>query len=178
MAPLQVPLIWPTGYLNWTRGISTLLKKMTTENRDSVCSQLTITNRLAAVQQGKPICNISTISSYTNNTFYPDVWCISMMADNVSKSDSNIESLTLSIWHWLPKIESLALSLWHGHDNWMVTDICKMLAEVSQDILQLILERMLNDDDAYRMQWLISSLQRDVTQRATTTPKTAPSSSA
>ena len=34
----------------------------------------------------------------------------------------------------------------------MVTDICKMLAEVSQDILQLILERMLNDDDAYRMQ--------------------------
>jgi len=44
---------------------------------------------------------------------YTKVRGVANAHDQVSKSDSEIEFLILTLWHWVSDIESLTLSLWH-----------------------------------------------------------------
>jgi hypothetical protein len=52
-----------------------------------------------------------------------------------------------------------------------MTNICKMLAEKTRDLLGLSPDVKINDDDVHTMLRLISGVQKGVTQRSTATPK-------
>jgi hypothetical protein len=97
MAPPRVPRRWPTGVSNWTKEICATVLKKTTQGIDAVSSRSAFTECLAAVQEWKTKYDISTIPSYTNITLYTQVRGVAKSRDQVSKSDSDIESLTLSL---------------------------------------------------------------------------------
>jgi len=111
--PPQVRKRSPTCTSNWTKEIcASVLKKMT-QDIDAVSSRSAFTEGLAAVQGWKTKHDRSTIPSYTIIKLYNEVRGVAKTGDQVSKSDSDIEFLTLSLWHWVSDIESLTLSLWH-----------------------------------------------------------------
>jgi len=97
MARPQVPRRWPTGVSNWTKEICASVLKKTAQDIDAVSSQSAFTEGLAAVQGWKTEHDKSTIPSYTNIKMYMEVRGIAKTRDQVGKSDSDIESLTLSL---------------------------------------------------------------------------------
>jgi len=110
----QVPRKWYTGVLNWTKEICGFVLMKTTQDIVAVGSQSTLTEGLVAVQGWKIKHDKSTIPSYTNIKLYIVVWGVAKTDDLVSKSDSDIESLTLSLGHWVSDIESLTWTVWHS----------------------------------------------------------------
>ena len=92
--------------------------KMTAQDIDAMSSRSAFTEGLAAVQGWKTKHYKSTISTFTNIQPYTEVQGVGQIHDQISKSDSDIQSVILSLWYWVSDIESLTLSLWH----W-VTDI-------------------------------------------------------
>jgi len=101
VAPPWVPRWWPTGVSNWTTEICAYVLKKTTQDIDAVSSQSAFTEDLAAVQGWTTKHDKSTIPLYPNITLYTEVRGVAMTGDQVSKSYSDIESLTLSLWHRL-----------------------------------------------------------------------------
>jgi len=97
MAPPQVPRRWPTGVSNWAKDIHPSVLKKTTQDIDAVSSQSAFTEGRAAVQGWKTKHDKSTIPLYTNIKLYPEVRGVAKTGDQVSKSYSDIESLTLSL---------------------------------------------------------------------------------
>jgi len=80
-----------------TNPICTSGLKKTTQDIDAVSSQSAFTEGLAAVQGYKTKHDKSIIHLYTNIKLYTKVQGVAKMHDLVSKSDSDIESLTLSL---------------------------------------------------------------------------------
>jgi len=113
MAPLPVTWRRPTGVSNWTKEICSSVLQQTTQDIDAVSSRSAFTEDLAAVQGWKTKHDKSTIPSYTNIKLYTEVRGVAKTRHQVSKSSSDIKSLTLSLWHWGSDIESLTSSLWH-----------------------------------------------------------------
>jgi hypothetical protein len=72
-----------------------VLKKIA-QDIDAVSSRSAFTEGLAAVQGWKTKHDKSTVPSYTNIKLYTEVRGVAKTRDQVSKSDSDIESLTLS----------------------------------------------------------------------------------
>jgi len=70
--------------------------KKTAQDIDAMSSRSAFTEGLAAVQGCKTKHEKSTIHLYTNIKLYTKVQGVAKMHDLVSKSDSDIESLTLS----------------------------------------------------------------------------------
>jgi len=113
MAQPRVPQRWPTGVSNWPKEFYASVLKKTAQDIDAVSSRSAFTEGLAAMQGWKTKHDKSTILSYTNIKLYTEVQGVAMTRDQVSISNSDIESLTLSLWHWVSDIESLTLSRWH-----------------------------------------------------------------
>jgi len=173
MAPPWVAWRWPTGISIWTKEICACVLKNTTQDIDAVISQSALTEDLAALQGWITQHDKSTLLSYTNINMYTVVCGVAMMHDKVRKSDADIESLTLSHWHWVTDIESLTLGLWHQAsdiESLKLTNIDMTLGDNLQDLLGLKPNPKLNDDDVRTMQRLISCVQRRVARRATPTP--------
>jgi hypothetical protein len=97
MAPPRVPRRWPTGVSNWTKHISACVLKMTTHDMDAVSSRSAFTECLAAAQEWKTQHDKSTIPLFPNIKLYTEVEGIEKTRDQVSKSDSDIESLTSTV---------------------------------------------------------------------------------
>jgi len=97
MAPSRVPQRWRTGVSNWTKEICASVLKMTTQDIDAVSSHSAFTEGLAAVQGWKTKHDKSTVPSYANIKLYTEVRDVAKTRDQVSKSDFDIESLTLSL---------------------------------------------------------------------------------
>jgi len=113
MAPPRVRRRWPTGILNWSKEICALVLTKTTQDIDAVSSWSAFTEGVAAVQGWKTKHAKSTIPLYTNIKLCTEVRGVAKTRDQFRKSNSDIESLTLSLWHWVSDIGSLTSSLWH-----------------------------------------------------------------
>jgi len=109
----RVPQRRPTGFSNWTKEICAVVPNRTTQNIDAVISRSAFTEGLAAVQGWKNEHDKSSIPLHTNIKLYTEVRGVPKTRNQVSKSDSDIESLTLSLWHWVSDIECLILSVWY-----------------------------------------------------------------
>jgi len=124
--PPQVSCRWPTGISNWMKGIFAYVRKRTTQDIDAVSSWSAFTKGLRAVQGWKTEHNKSTFPVNTITKLYTEVWGVGKMRDPVSKSDSDIEFPTFSLWHSASYIGSLTLGLWHwvsDIESWTSTDI-------------------------------------------------------
>jgi hypothetical protein len=97
MAPPRVPQRWPTSVSNWTKEICASVLKTTAQDIDAVSSQSAFTEGLAAVQGWKTKHDKSTIPAYANIKLFTEVRGVAKTHDQVSKSDSDIESLTLNL---------------------------------------------------------------------------------
>jgi hypothetical protein len=97
MPPPRVPQRWPTGISNWIQEICASVPKKTTQDIDAVSSRSAFTEGRAAVQGWKTEHDKSTIPLHTNITLYTEVRGVPKTRDQVSKSDSDIESLTLGL---------------------------------------------------------------------------------
>jgi len=181
MAPPWVPQRWPTNVSNWTKVLcASLLKKMT-QDIAAVSSWSAFTEGHAVVQEWKTQHDKSTISLYNNIRLCTQVQGIAITRDQVSKSNSDIESLTSSLWHWVSDIDSLILSIWdwlsdinwYQPDKQKITDSCEILAENSRHLLGLTPDPKIDDDAVHTIRRLLSCFQRRVTWWATTRPKKA-----
>ena len=88
-------------------------------------------------------------------------------------------TLTLSLWHWVSDIESLTLTLWHWQTLTWQIGVYQHLWEACWKLSRSPGTPTRCKDKwwwcPYTIQRIISCLQREVTRRATTTPKNVPS---
>jgi len=97
MAPPQDPRRWSTGLSKQTKENYASALKKTTQDIDAVSSWSAFPAGYAAVQGWETKYDKSTIPSYTNIKLYTKVGGVAKMWDQVSKSDSDIEPLILSL---------------------------------------------------------------------------------
>jgi hypothetical protein len=97
MAPPKVRQRWPTGVLNWTKEICSSVLNKTAQDIDGMSNWSAITEGLAAVQGWKTKHNKSIIPFYSKIKLYTEVRGVAKTRDHISKSDSDIESLTLGL---------------------------------------------------------------------------------
>jgi hypothetical protein len=82
---------------DWTKQICVSAVKKATQHIDAVSSRSAFTEGLAAVHGWKTKHDKSTIHLYTNIKLYSEVRDVAETHDQVSKSNYDIESLTLNL---------------------------------------------------------------------------------